>query len=825
MVSPTMFKPKGNGDGVLSSSNVNSLKRANSTEQFYSASKRPASSSGDIWKYNVMIRKVSNKKHKTWEDDGIMLVQGNGSAVVKDSEGLVVGRLKVNREKIQEEDILSVGKKEVMIDGEAEVKEQNSVLSKPMEKPAVVSKPNTLNMGTMSPFFGSTTSKKNGSRHDPNREGAIVFSRPPPSKTGGNEIVDVVLDPILGDKLRSHQVDGVKFLYECVMGYRDNMGGQGALLADDMGLGKTLMTISLLWTLFKQSPYQGKNHVIKKAVVVCPVTLIDNWKREFTRWLGSLRLRLFVVNAKVDVRDFVNSNVYQVMVVGYDRLRIASDVLKMANIDIIVCDEAQKLKNSDSKATKSILSLNTPRRVMLSGTPIQNNLSEFYAMADFLNPGILGKANEFKKEYETPILRAQDPHATQKNRERGEEKLNELIQKTKGFVLRRTAETIKGFLPPKTETILFCTPTAVQKDDYLEALQSQEIKESIETLGRITALAAITKLKKICNSPLLNNRRKKSNSSLLSGKLAALKLMLLKLRQETDEKVVIVSTSTKTLDLVELMLEHLKLTNIRLDGNTKTTDRQKFVDQFNNSSSTQIFAFLLSAKSGGTGLNLIGASRLFLIDGDWNPTVDEQAMARIHRDGQKLPVFIYRLLLTGTIDEKIYQRQITKKGLASRFMEDGATGSNGGIGDKSSNSFTSEELHDLFKLHEHTISNTHDLLGCACSQDGAEAVFSQNSNDSIDNEDDGENTPEGLGGFMNAKEVAEKGPYVPKRLRASERLKRLLEYRHINPEPLLTDDVKLSNVGDEILQSVLKESSSKPIVSFMFTKSNLENES
>ncbi|KAA8916829.1 hypothetical protein TRICI_000948 [Trichomonascus ciferrii] len=816
-----MFKPKGTGDGILSSSSVNSLKRASSTEQFYSSNKRPASSGGDLWQYNVMIRKVSNKKHKTWEDDGIMLVQNNGSAVVKDSEGLVVGRLKVDREKIQDEDILKVGMKEVMIDGGPKIKEPNAALAKPMEKTTVVNKPKPLNMGTMAPFFGSTGLKKSGARHDPNREGAIVFPRPPPSKAGGSEVVDVVLDPILGGKLRPHQVDGVKFLYECVMGYRDNMGGRGALLADDMGLGKTLMTISLLWTLFKQSPYQGKNFVIKKAVVVCPVTLIDNWKREFTRWLGSLRLRLFVVNAKADVREFVNSNVYQVMVVGYDRLRIASEVLKKANFDIIVCDEAQKLKNSDSKATKSILALDTPRRVMLSGTPIQNNLSEFYAMADFLNPGVLGKANEFKKEYETPILRAQDPHVTQKIKDRGEEKLNELIQKTKGFVLRRTAETIKGFLPPRTETILFCTPTEVQREDYLQALQSQEIKESIETLGKITALVAITKLKKICNSPLLNSSRKKSNSSMLSGKLAILKLMLLKLRQETDEKVVIVSTSTKALDLVELMLEHLKLTSIRLDGSTKTTDRQKFVDQFNNSSSTQLFAFLLSAKSGGTGLNLIGASRLFLIDGDWNPTVDEQAMARIHRDGQKRPVYIYRLLLTGTIDEKIYQRQITKKGLASRFMEDSATGSDGGVGDKSSNSFTSEELQDLFKLHEHTICNTHDLLGCACSQDGAEAVISQNTNGSDSGSD---NTPEGLGGFMNANEVAEKGPYVPKRLRASERLKRLLEYRHINPQPLLNDDVKLSNVGDEVLQSVLKETSSKPVVSFMFTKSNLDSE-
>lgn len=816
-----MFKPKGTGDGVLSSSNLNSLKRANGSEQFYNSNKRPASSGG-IWKYNVMIRKVSNKKHKTWEDDGIMLAQDNGTAVVKDSEGLVIGRIKVDREKIQVEDILKVGMKEVMVDGQAEIKELNSALSKPMEKPAVT-KPNPLKMGTMSPFFGSSL-KRNGSRHDPNREGAVVFPRPASSKTGGNEVVDVVLDPILGDKLRPHQVEGVKFLYECVMGYRNNMGGQGALLADDMGLGKTLMTISLLWTLFKQSPYQGKSSIIKKAVVVCPVTLIDNWKREFTRWLGTLRLRLFVVNSKVDVKDFVNSNVYQVMIIGYDRLRIASDVLKKANFDIIVCDEAQKLKNSDSKATKSIISLNTARRVMLSGTPIQNNLSEFYAMADFLNPGVLGKANEFKKEYETPILRAQDPQATKKNRERGEEKLNELIQRTKGFVLRRTAETIKGFLPPKTETILFCTPTEVQRTDYLEALQSQEIKESIETLGKITALAAITKLKKICNSPLLNSTRKKSNSSMLSGKLAILKLMLLKLSQETDERVVIVSTSTKALDLIELMLEHFKLTNIRLDGNTKTADRQKFVDKFNTSSSKSIFAFLLSAKSGGTGLNLIGASRLFLIDGDWNPTVDEQAMARIHRDGQKRPVYIYRLLLTGTIDEKIYQRQITKKGLASRFMEDGASGGNGGVGEKSSNSFTSEELHDLFKLHEQTISNTHDLLGCACSQDGTEVTFSQNSNGSIDNESDGDDTPEGLGGFMNAKEVAEKGPFVPKRLRASERLKRLLEYRHINPEPLLTDDVALSNVGDEILQAVLKESSSKPIVSFIFSKSNIDSE-
>lgn len=842
-----MFRLKKDSQGgVLSSSNVNALKRANSDGGEFKCPKRAApGGGGGALKYGVLIRKISNKKHKTWEDDGTMIVQPSGNAVVKDTDGLVVGHIKVNRETLKEEDILSVGLKEVMVDGllEASCDSSNSIAPSVIEKQqhtaSQIPKATSSNGLTFpgkkteggaiaSPYFLSNRPLKGNSgtpKHDPEKPGAIVMSRP--KTQNGQKIVDVVIDPILSEKLREHQIEGVKFLYECVMGLR---GYHGALLADDMGLGKTLMTISLLWTLLKQSPY-GKPCEIKKAIVVCPVTLIDNWKREFTRWLGSLRIRLLVVGAKTEVKDFINSSVYQVMIIGYDRLRLASEVLKKAKVDIIVCDEAQKLKNIDSKATKSILSLNAPKRIMLSGTPIQNNLSEFYAMADFLNPGVLGKQSDFKKDYETPIQRGQDPQSTQKNREKGEERLNELIQKTKGFVLRRTADTIKAFLPPKTETILFCLPWQVQRETYRKLLESSEVKESFMSLGKGEVLSAITKLKKACNSPLLLNPRQKSNSSMLSGKLAVLKLMLAKLRDETDEKVVIVSSSTKVLDLVDMMLSHLRLTSLRLDGTTKPADRQKYVDQFNRTGASEKFAFLLSAKSGGTGLNLIGASRLFLIDGEWNPTIDEQAMARIHRDGQKRPVYIYRLLITGSIDEKIYQRQITKKGLASRFMEDNNNSSSTAqtaertLSSGDSNSFTTEELRDLFRFYENTVSNTHDLLACACRQDGAESVLRQNPSNSSQNVPEVEE--EGLGGFMNAKTVAEQGPFVPKRLRASERLKRLLEYRHINPTLLLDDDDRLSNIGDVILQQVLKEASStndddSELISFLFTKSNDE---
>ena len=566
-------------------------------------------------------------------------------------------------------------------------------------------------------------------RHDSSALGAIVMKRPI-KVPNGKQIIDVVVDPLLTKHLRPHQVEGVKFLYECVMGMRDFVG-QGAILADDMGLGKTLQTITLLWTLLKQNPVYESSSVIKKAVVVCPTTLIENWQKEFRKWLGKERIGVFVANdPKKRITDFTLGKSYNVMIIGYERLRNVQEELKKGpGIDIVIADEGHRLKTAQNKSAQAIRSLNTPRIVILSGTPLQNDLTEFFMMVDLINPGLLGTFKNFKKQFEEPIIKSRQPGALEKDVEKGIARGQVLAEDTNTFILRRTIDILSKYLPPKTEYVLFCRPTTAQASVYRHVLASPMFQSA---LGNSEAhLQLITILKKVCNSPKLlsivntkNTEKAVSplTTSLLSTippqllstsagstKIRVLDQLLHTIRSTTSEKVVLISNFTSTLDLLSTLLSSVGLDFLRLDGSTPSGKRQDLVDTFNNTPASKCFAFLLSAKAGGMGLNLIGASRLVLFDVDWNPSVDLQAMARIHRDGQKRPCVIYRLLMAGGLDEKIWQRQVTKLGLASSVMEQ-----KGGT-----SSFTREELKDLFRLDDSLSCQTHDLIGCTCGGKGS----------------------------------------------------------------------------------------------------------
>lgn len=574
-------------------------------------------------------------------------------------------------------------------------------------------------------------------RHDPLSPNALVMKRPTDCPKG-KQIVDVVVDPLLAKKLRPHQREGVKFLYECVMGLRD-YNGQGALLADDMGLGKTLQTITLLWTLLKQNnTHQAgdipSEPVIKKALVVCPVTLIENWQREFRAWLGKERIGVLVADTKTRLTDFTHGKSYSVMIVGYERMRnIAEELDKRGGVDIVIADEGHRLKTEKNKSAQAIRSLQTQRKIVLSGTPLQNDLSEFYVMVDFINPGILGTANSFKKNFENPILKSRQPNASEKDRELGEARQEELREMTGQFILRRDADVQAKYLPPKTEIILFCQPTTVQAEIYQQILESPACASALSgTYKAAQALSLITILRKVCNSPrlLLQTETKKTKAkdadddfgqsddvldyistdkvraTLLSTstKMRVLNALLKSISHEGQEKIVIVSNFTATLNFLATHLTALGMTHLRLDGDVPTSRRQDIVNTFNKSTPLTNFALLLSAKAGGVGLNLIGASRLVLFDVDWNPATDSQAMARIHRPGQTRPTYIYRLLMKGGMDEKMFQRQITKSGLADAIVDQKKTAS----------AFTQEELRDLFTLDLETACKTHVLMGCDC---------------------------------------------------------------------------------------------------------------
>ncbi|ORZ13350.1 SNF2 family N-terminal domain-domain-containing protein [Lobosporangium transversale] len=574
-----------------------------------------------------------------------------------------------------------------------------------------------------SPFAPPTPVEASGPvpqpRHNPNAPYAILLPRPPRNhprviKGCGNKrspgdigLVDVVIDPVLGQHLRPHQKEGVQFLYECVMQMK-NFHGQGAILADEMGLGKTLQTITLIWTLLKQSPYYGEEScVIKKALIVCPASLIKNWQKEFKKWLGIERLRVFAVDSKSTMTDFTLGKIYPVMIIGYEKLRTVQDELVNTNFDIIVCDEGHRLKTSNIKTAQVIRSFSTMRRIILSGTPIQNDLGELFSMIDFVNPGLFENYSSFKRVFEDPIVKSRQPDCSSSDALLGLERY--LTRLTNQFILRRTAQVSYEFLPRKSEFVIFCRPSPLQCAMYRHILDSPYLQNCF-SMESSRYLACITVLRKLCNSPkLVLEQAKVSNRHALfqdkSRKLSFVEALLKSIKRNTTERVVLVSNFTQTLDLLEGICTRYHFSFFRLDGSTPTSKRQEYVDKF-NAPNCRKFVFLLSAKSGGLGLNLIGASRLIMFDIDWNPSVDLQAMARIYRDGQTRPVYIYRLLSSGTIEEKIYQRQLTKVGLCDSLM-DGKTS-------EKLNKFSIEELKDLFTFHEDEPCLTHTLLGCDC---------------------------------------------------------------------------------------------------------------
>ena len=688
-----------------------------------------------------------------------------------------------------------------------------------------------------------TESKVPTPRHDPSLPNALVMKRLKKAPAG-KQIVDVVVDPILTQDLRDHQRDGVKFLYECIMGMRD-FNGQGAILADEMGLGKTLQTIALLWTLLKQNPVAGDQPVVRKALIVCPVTLVNNWRKEFRKWLGPDRLGVYVFDdTKKRITDFTKGRAYSVMIIGYEKLRTVHEELKKGHgIDIVVADEGHRLKTAKNKSALAIKGLDTPMRVILSGTPIQNDLSEFFMMVDFVNTDLLGSFKTFTKEFETPIVKGRQPHALKKDVEKGKARSEELASLTSQFILRRSADILSKYLPSKTEYILMCKPTSTQAAIYNCVLGCPAFQSALGSWE--AALQLITILKKVCNSPYLLQPKSRTDPSMpvnpvtasilqsipqniacnnqSSAKLRVLDQLMHKLSTDTSEKIVLVSNYTSTLDIIEALVTSLGYGHVRLDGSTPSNKRQDIIDTFNRSPASQCFAFLLSAKSGGVGLNLIGASRLVLFDVDWNPATDLQAMARIHRDGQKRPCFIYRFVLDGGLDEKIWQRQVTKLGLASNIMDQ-----KGG-----SNQFSKEELKDLFRLDDGESCQTHDLIGCACGGRGLPdcagdenpAAEEADADETEQVDDEGlpelpelvQATPANIGALERKIQEEQR---AAREKNSSSKMNSLMAYAHIDTSRFNKDDDEDMEalIQDKILLSVLKDEENR--IRFAFAKTS-----
>ncbi|KNG84264.1 DNA repair protein rhp54, partial [Aspergillus nomiae NRRL 13137] len=558
--------------------------------------------------------------------------------------------------------------------------------------------------------------------------------------------VPVVIDPRLAKVLRPHQIEGVKFLYRCTTGMIDK-NAHGCIMADGMGLGKTLQCISLMWTLLKQSPEAGKT-LIQKCIIACPSSLVGNWANELVKWLGKDAITPFAVDGKASKTELTSqikqwaiasgrAVVRPVLIVSYETLRMYVEVLKDSPIGLLLCDEGHRLKNKDSLTWTALNSLNVQRRVILSGTPIQNDLSEYFALLNFANPDLLGSQNEFRKRFELPILRGRDAAGSDEDKKKGDECLAELSTIVNKFIIRRTNDILTKYLPVKYEHVVFCNLSQFQLDLYNHFIQSPEIRSLLRGKGS-QPLKAIGLLKKLCNHPDLLNLstdlpgcefafpedyvppeargRDRDIKSWYSGKMMVLDRMLARIRQDTNDKIVLISNYTQTLDLFEKLCRSRGYGSLRLDGTMNVNKRQKLVDKFNNPDGEE-FVFLLSSKAGGCGLNLIGANRLVLFDPDWNPAADQQALARVWRDGQKKDCFVYRFIATGSIEEKIFQRQSHKQSLSSCVVDSA---------EDVERHFSLESLRELFQFKPETRSDTHDTFKCKrCRPDGTQFIKAQ----------------------------------------------------------------------------------------------------
>lgn len=441
--------------------------------------------------------------------------------------------------------------------------------------------------------------------------------------------------------LRDYQIGGYQWLH-----FLDEFGW-GGCLADDMGLGKTLQMLA-----FIQSKVNENKNI--KILVVVPASLIFNWQREAENFCPDLKL-LNQTGIDRDKEKEVFKK-YNVILTTYALLRIDIETLKDVEFDYVILDESQAIKNPMSQTAKAAKILNSKNRLIMTGTPIENNTFDLYSQFDFLNPGLLGSIESFRENYATPI-----------DRDRNEQAAESLRRLIYPFILSRKKDQVAKDLPPKIETVIYCEMSKNQRKVYNKV--KDKIKDDLENLiakdginkSNFAILQGLLKLRQVCNSPaLLSDTENTVHDSI---KLDTLMESVLPVIAE-NHKVLIFSFFVEMLELIK---ERFKKEHIQYAWITgQTSKREEQVQQFQQDEHCKVF--LISLKAGGVGLNLTAADYVYLIDPWWNPAVEQQAIDRAHRIGQKQSVFAYKLICKDTIEEKILQLQEKKKEVAADLV-------------------------------------------------------------------------------------------------------------------------------------------------------------
>lgn len=454
------------------------------------------------------------------------------------------------------------------------------------------------------------------------------------------QIKDVQMPPNLNATLRDYQVEGYKWL-----NFLDEFGW-GGILADDMGLGKTLQILAFIRMIKNRTPDAT-------VLVVVPTSLIFNWQAEVDKFCPELRVLVQRGLGRATSADTFAA--YDIILCSYGTVRSDIEWLRNFRFDYVILDESQAIKNPTAQVTKAVKLLQASNRLVMTGTPVENNTFDLYSQMDFLNPGLLGTQEFFRTEYATPIDKHQDA-----------DRAADLRQLIRPFMLKRTKEEVAKDLPEKTETVLFCEMGKKQRKVYetMREHYRQRITTEMAAVGREKAafliLEGLLKLRQICDSPALL-----SDGADYGQESAKLDELVREIEENaSNHKIIIFSQFLKMLDLVKHHLEKHKITYEYLDG--QTTDRASRVNRFQTDQDCRVF--LMSLKAGGVGLNLTEADYVYLVDPWWNPAVEQQAIDRAHRIGQTRAVFAYRMICKDTVEEKIMQLQDRKRDLAADLI-------------------------------------------------------------------------------------------------------------------------------------------------------------
>ncbi|CAG9786341.1 unnamed protein product [Diatraea saccharalis] len=502
-------------------------------------------------------------------------------------------------------------------------------------------------------------------------------------------------------QLFKYQKTGVKWLWEL------HQVQSGGLLGDEMGLGKTVQIIAFLAALSITD--FGSWGGLGPSIIVAPATVIYQWVTHFHFWCPSLRVSVLHNSGSHNgdhnklIRDINES--HGILLITYAGIVKYSNDLLSRKWHYIILDEGHKIRNPETQISKHVKKFKTPHKLLITGSPMQNSLQELWSLFDFMRPGLLGTYNTFMEYFANPITQGGYANATEIQEATALEIAITLKSIITPYMLRRTKSEVQEYikLPEKNEQVLFCALSQEQRDLYMGYLMGSTVRSILDKECRYgdplraRVLVALSTLRKICNHPdLYLYEIQEDDAQILDenfghwkrcGKMTVVN-SLLKIWQKQGHRALIFSQSRVMLCLLEQYLQSQDFKYLKMDGGVTISQRQNMIKTFNEN--TEYLVFLSTTRVGGLGVNLTGADRVIIYDPDWNPATDNQAKERAWRIGQQRNVTVYRLVSAGTIEEKIYQRQIFKHFLSNKIL----------IDPNQKNVLTTSTLQGLFTLDE-----------------------------------------------------------------------------------------------------------------------------